>query len=188
VNKVDVYKGSLVLGAGLLIGIGLGMAILYGLGYGETYRGKPADQGFRGVLVGSPAPDFELLNLQGAAVRLSDLRSKPVLINFWATWCAPCVLEMPNIQKYYERYPGEFYVLAVNAGEDERKVETFAEDIGITFEILLDPGTELNDIYSLRGYPSSFFVDKDGIIQAVHVGMMTEDQIAGYLRELGVGN
>lgn len=139
-----------------------------------------------GPKVGNQAPDFELLSLSGDRVRLDDQRGKPVLINFWATWCAPCVLEMPNIQKYYEKFPGEFVVLAVNAGESQEAVKRFVADMGLTFDILLDRGGKVQELYHIQGYPTSFFLDREGRIRAYHIGMLTEEQLAGYLLQVGV--
>jgi peroxiredoxin len=136
--------------------------------------------------VNSPAPDFELENLAGERVRLSELKGKPVLLNFWATWCAPCVLEMPNIRKFYESYPGQFHVLAVNAGEPRLDVERFAKDMGLPFDVLLDPAGKAQELYQIRGYPASFVVDAQGVIRVQHVGLMTEDNLAEYLLKVGV--
>ncbi len=137
--------------------------------------------------VNAPAPDFELENLAGVRVRLSERQGKPVIINFWATWCAPCVLEMPNIRKFYEKYPGQFDVLAVNADEPRLDVEHFVEDMSLTFDVLLDPGGKTQQLYKIRGYPTSFIVDAQGIIRAQHIGLLTEDNLKDYLLKVGVG-
>ena len=137
--------------------------------------------------VGVQAPDFALQSLAGNPVKLSDLKGKPVLINFWATWCAPCLLEMPNLQEYYEEYPGQFEVLAVNAGETERTVQKFVDDVGLSFIILLDPDGEVQQLYRIKGYPTTYFLDKDGIIRFQHIGLLTEAHIEEYLGSLGIG-
>lgn len=136
--------------------------------------------------VNTLAPDFELENLVGERVRLSELKGKPVILNFWATWCAPCVLEMPNIRKFYEKYPGQFHVLAVNADEPRLDVERFTKDMGLTFDVLLDPGGKAQQLYQIRGYPTSFFLDAQGVIRIQHIGLMTEDNLAAYLLKVGV--
>jgi len=132
------------------------------------------------------APDFELQSLSGKSVTLSSLRGRPVIVNFWATWCAPCILEMPNLEKFYQRYAGEFEILAVNAGESEEDVRRFVEKIGVTFPILLDPQIETQFLYRVRGLPTTFIVNGDGIIEAVHLGLLSEKQLSGYLAEVGV--
>jgi len=137
-------------------------------------------------VVASPAPDFTLTSLIGDSLQLTHFRGKPVLINFWATWCAPCLLEMPNIQKYYEKYPGQFEVLAVNAGETERTVQRFVDDLGVNFKILLDPDGKIQELYRIKGYPTTYIVDKDGIIRFQHIGLLSEKQIEEYLEAVGI--
>jgi thiol-disulfide isomerase/thioredoxin len=177
----------LVVAAGMLAGAGLGVIILFGLGNSQLFSSlkSPWDQQ-PAPRVGALAPDFELQNLAGETIKLSELRGKPVLINFWATWCSPCRLEMPDIQKIYEIYQGDFLVLAVNADEQERIVAKFAKDIGITFEVLLDPGGDVQSIYQLRGYPTTFLVDGEGVIRVQHIGLLHQAQLVEYLTEVGL--
>lgn len=136
---------------------------------------------------GAPAPDFELQSLSGESVRLSDLHGRPVLVNFWATWCAPCRIEMPAIQDRFEALQPELEVLAINFDESAEQAQGFVDELGLTFPILLDPGGDVNrNTYRVRGYPSSFFVNADGVIEVVHIGIMTEEQLDGYLSEVGL--
>lgn len=176
--------------AGLVIGVGLGLIILYGLNDTKLLGG--AEISINTVLsrnnlaVGMKAPDIELASLKGDTVRLSDLSGGPVLVNFWATWCAPCIAEMPTIQKYYEESGKAFKVLAVNADEPQSEVQRFVEELGLTFDVLLDPGGETQELYQLRGYPSTFILDDQGIIRALHVGILSEGQLQEYLLQVGV--
>jgi peroxiredoxin len=139
-----------------------------------------------GPRVGSPAPDFLLTSLAGVPVRLSGLEGRAVLVNFWATWCDPCRLEMPDLQARAERFPDRLVILGVNFDEPESDVRAFAEELRLTFPLLLDPGAEVQEAYRVLGYPTSVFVDETGIIRAVHVGIMSSDQIDGYLANLGL--
>jgi peroxiredoxin len=136
--------------------------------------------------VGALAPEIELQNIKGETVRLSDLRGQVVLVNFWATWCGPCRLEMPDIQESFEQYSPGFTVLAVNNGESSSEVEGFVQELGLTFHVLLDPGLEVPEDYLVRGLPSSYFVDQDGVVRIVHIGVMTEGQLKDYLEEMGL--
>lgn len=129
------------------------------------------------------APDFSLQNLDGEMVTLSDLRGQVVLINFWATWCGPCVEEMPTIDARYRQ--GDFEVLAVDFDEPADVVAEFVRELGISFPILLDPGGEIQRLYQVRGYPTTFFVDETGIIKVMHLGPMDSAQLDAYLSELG---
>ncbi len=119
------------------------------------------------------APDFELQDIQGQAVRLSDLRGKPVLLNFWASWCPPCQAEMPDMQKVYDSYAARgFVVLAVNTTYQDSQSEAarFAQAHALTFPILLDQTGDASHRYEIRSMPTSFFIDRQGIIQTVVVG------------------
>jgi peroxiredoxin len=136
----------------------------------------------------SIAPDFRLQNLDGEEVQLSDFRGSPVLINLWATWCGPCRLEMPAIQDRFELFEGDgLVVLAVDFDEPVSVVQDFRDELGLTFQILLDPGANVQNLYRNRNYPSSFFVDEEGVIQVHHIGVMTEGQLDENLAEIGVG-
>jgi thiol-disulfide isomerase/thioredoxin len=177
----------LLIGAILAAVLAAGAALGYGFGF---FDGARSLSGLRKLSqaapeVGSQAPDFELASSSGESIRLGSFLGKPVLVNFWATWCAPCVLEMPNIQKYYEKYPGAFAVIAVNADESQVKVERFVKDMDLTFPAVLDPGSKVQALYRLRGYPTTYFIDSQGVVRFRHIGMLTESQLEEYLGELG---
>lgn len=136
---------------------------------------------------GALAPDFKLATLDGGTVQLSELRGRPVMINLWATWCGPCRIEMPHIQDRFERFEKQgFVVLAVDFDEPLGVVADFRDELGLTFPILLDPGAKVQSLYRNRSYPSSFFVDENGIIQVHHIGVMTEGQLDENLLEIGL--
>ena len=121
--------------------------------------------------VGEPAPDFELQNLDGQTVSLGNLRGKPVLINFWKTTCPSCVSEMPYIQEIYEEWSDQgLLVLAINIGEGSSKVEEFMQGNNLSFTVLLDTRQDIAYKYNFRYIPTTFFIDKDGIIQDKIIG------------------
>jgi len=124
-----------------------------------------------GARVGEPAPDFQLSDLDGQSVSLSDFRGKPVLINFWATWCPSCVSEMPYIQEIYEEWSDKgLVVLAINIGESSSKVEEFMQSHNLSFTVLLDIKQNVAQKYNFQYIPTTFFIDKDGIIQEKVIG------------------
>ena len=139
--------------------------------------------------VGFLAPDFSLERLDGGdLITLSDLRGKVILVNIWASWCPPCREEMPAINRVYQEYESQgFEVLAVNTTyqDNEEDAAAFAQNLGLTFPILLDRTGEIRQLYLLRGLPSSYFIDREGIIRSVVVGgPMTETLIRTKIQEL----
>ena len=125
--------------------------------------------------VGSLAPDFELKDLKtGATVKLSSLRGRPVWINFWATWCPPCREEMPDMERIYGEYKGKnLAILGVDVQEDAQKVNEFTGSLELTWTFMLDEKGEITNRYFVGGLPSHYFVDREGVIQAIHVGGFT---------------
>lgn len=117
------------------------------------------------VQKGEKAPDFELTDLQGNKVKLSDYKGKGVFLNFWGTWCKPCQREMPYMQKQYEEYRKQgVEILAVNVGESNVSVSNFAKRYHLTFPIPLDSSREVTKAYGIGPIPTTFLVDKDGTI------------------------
>jgi peroxiredoxin len=113
---------------------------------------------------GRPAPPFELAALDGASrLRLADLRGRVVLLNFWATWCKPCEDEMPAMERLYRALAGpEFELVAISVDTDAEAVARFRDRLGLSFPILLDPGSEVSRAYQTTGYPESFLIDRAG--------------------------
>jgi thiol-disulfide isomerase/thioredoxin len=121
---------------------------------------------------------FTLPDLAGQQVKLSDYAGRIVLINAWATWCPPCRAEMPDLETLYQKHHSTgFVVLAINVGETRDQAAGFANQLGLTFPILLDQDERLMDTLGIRDYPTSILVDGNGIIKAVHVGMLTPEML-----------
>lgn len=143
-------------------------------------------QGGAPLNVGDSAHDFTLLDLDGNTVQLSALRGQPVIVNFWATWCAPCRIEMPELQEAYTEHAGDgLVILAVNQMEEPPAVRTFFRDeMGLTFTPVMDVDGTVADQYGAIGLPSTFFIDADGVVTAVHRGVLTRIQIDAYLADI----
>jgi peroxiredoxin len=119
------------------------------------------------------APDFVLQALDGSTVRLSDLQGRPVIINLWATWCAPCRSEMPELVRAYAEHQDKgLVVLAVDVKESESEIQHFAQEFGMTFPILLDRAGQVASAYRMTGLPQSYFVDRKGVIRELSIGAM----------------
>jgi peroxiredoxin len=132
-----------------------------------------------GLEIGKEAPDFELQTTDGKKMKLSDLKGKKVILNFWATWCPPCKKEMPDLQAFYEKNKQDVVLLAVNYTVSERtsgqeKVRTFAAENGLTFPILYDTTSAVSNTYKIITIPTSYFIDTKGVIRQKHIGPMTE--------------
>jgi len=134
------------------------------------------------------APDFVLQDQHGQSIRLSDLRGQPVLVNLWASWCGPCKAEMPAMQEVYEAYaPHGFTILAVNTTyqDDQDDALDFVENRGLTFPILFDFDGSVSQQYRVQAMPTSFFVDRDGVIQrTVFGGPMSEALLRAEVEKL----
>ena len=134
------------------------------------------------------APEFALQDAQGQTVRLSELRGRPVLVNLWASWCAPCKAEMPAMQKVYEAYAAQgFTILAVNTTfqDTQENAISFAESRMLTFPLLFDVDGSVSQQYQVRAMPTSFFVDQEGIIRrAVFGGPMPEALLRAEIEKL----
>jgi thiol-disulfide isomerase/thioredoxin len=136
--------------------------------------------------IGKYAPDFQLSNLDGEAVALSDLTGNPILLNIWATWCGPCVYEMPMIQEIYDTWGDKgLIVLGINSGESADQVKRFMQSNGYTFPVVLDSAQTVTGDYNIRGIPTTFFINPDGLIAAIRVGaFMNTDQIIDSLKKI----
>jgi thiol-disulfide isomerase/thioredoxin len=117
-----------------------------------------------GVEVDKSAPDFELTDLNGDSVQLSDYRGQKVFLNFWASWCPPCRSEMPDIQKLYQEKFDNFKIIAINVGESKAAAAEFIKKNNFDFKVILDKNQEVSREYLVRGIPTSYFLDENGVI------------------------
>jgi peroxiredoxin len=161
------------------------LAIILALGL--VFSGCPGNSGQNGIALGritgidtdatqppqtgQLAPDFYFENPEVEPTSLGQLKGQLVLVNFWATWCMPCRSEMPFLQQLYEDRPGdELVLLAINVGESSSDVSQFMQSQGFSFTVLLDSKGNVARRYNVTGIPATFFIDKEGVIQNVHVG------------------
>lgn len=124
-----------------------------------------------GLAPGQPAPDFELQTPDGQTVRLSDFKGRPVLLNFWATWCGPCAIEMPALEQINRKYKDVgLVVLGVNQAETPERVTKYMQANNLSFSSVLDTDTGLARQYRVTGYPTTWLIDADGTLRQVRRG------------------
>ena len=146
--------------------------LLVGVGF-VIYQNLAKD--VESVQVKKKAPDFTMTTLAGDEVTLSQLEGKGVLINFWATYCEPCIREMPTIQAQYEKYKDKgIEVIGINTGENEVTVTGYVNRLGVQFPIILDKNYKIVDLYQTGPLPRSIFIDKEGYVQSIILGEMNE--------------
>ena len=131
---------------------------------------------YQHALIEKPAPDFTLRDLKGNQVSLSDFRGQPVVLNFWATWCSPCRVEIPHLEALYTKYKDQgLVVLGMNTETDYMKVKRFAES-RISYTVVLDGGTQAQG-YDVSGIPCTYYIDGEGIVQHRSVGFAPGDEV-----------
>jgi thiol-disulfide isomerase/thioredoxin len=150
----------------------------------RTARNNRAAAPGNGQLIGNLAPDFQLQTLDGKNLKLSDLRGKAVLLNFWATYCGPCKVEMPWFVELQKQYgPQGFQIVGVandDASTDE--IAKFAKEMGINYPILLGKDS-VSDVYKVSVLPTSYFVDRDGKLIAREFGLQSRSVFVDHIKK-----
>jgi peroxiredoxin len=128
---------------------------------------------------GTLAPDFTAVTVDGKTFQLSDFRGKPVMLNFWASWCGPCTAEMKNIEAVFQQHPNDdFVILAVNQGEGDDTIKGYGELWKLHFRLLRDADDNAARLYHIQALPTTIFVDREGKVSEVHIGgPMTQEFI-----------
>lgn len=147
---------------------------------GDTAQNQdePQEDEIFPIEIGQKAPNFVLENLKGEQESLEDYRGKDVIINFWTIRCPYCVKEMPEFEKFYTDYKDkDFSIIAVNVGERKNEVDSFVDENGYTFPVLLDKTGEVAYKYQVQGVPTSIVIDKEGIIRGIRLGPMAYPEL-----------
>jgi peroxiredoxin len=150
----------------------------------DTITKPPLEAGNR---AGLGAPDFTLKTLAGPGASLSDYKGRPVLINFWASWCTPCRSEMPDIVAAYQAHRETgLEVLAINSTDQDgmKDVRKFVAEFSMPFPVLLDEKGRVRRLYALIGIPTSVFIGSDGVVRVVNRGPITKETLEGGLIEI----
>jgi peroxiredoxin len=160
----------------------IGILVLGGYAVGMTLFASDEDK----PKIGGRPPAFEnVADIEGNLHSLADYKGKPVIINFWGTFCPPCVAEMPAIERQYRKYKDQgIVVLAINLSEDDITVRDFLKRFDLSYTILRDKKRMIERQYALRSYPTTFFIGRDGRIMDIDVGGMTDEEIERYILRL----
>lgn len=147
-------------------------------------RGNPENDG--GPLVGKPAPNFALTALDGTKVNLAQYRGRPVVLNFWASWCGPCREEAPLLSSLSKQQSeGGLVVIGVLFQDKAADAQKFRQDFGLAFPSALDPKADTAIEYGVSGVPETFFIDKDGVVRKHVPGELNEQKARDGLKEIG---
>lgn len=179
----------------VLVGVALVVLVLAGVAIAATQQGGDdaavSGSGDLPRLDERPAPDevFALppATLEGFAggppVNLADFRGEPLIVNFWATWCAPCVKEMPDLQQVAAEAEGTVAFLGIDVEDAPPNAEPFVEELGITYPLALDPRREYSRQVNNFGMPTTLFVDADGLVRYRHTGPLDAEQLRSLIAE-----
>jgi len=148
------------------------VAIHYQVKMGMGHRRSGSVRELGNIKVGQPAPEFSLKDLSDQPVALSSFRDrKVVVLDFWATWCGPCRMAMPDLQELHDKFKDDgLEILSVNQGESAEQVRHFIEHKKYSFHVVLDPDTAVGDQYGVRGIPTLVVMNKRGVVQRIQVG------------------
>jgi peroxiredoxin len=174
---------ALLFGAIICLSMAIVVALQVGLPTRAEYTGILTNDGQQiAPEINAYAPPFELQTLDGATLNLNSLHGLPVLINFWATWCEPCKVEIPSLQAVYDAYKDRgLRIIAVNLGETPETARTWVQQMYLTFDIVLDPTAKIANLYQLRGQPSTYVVAPSGLISQIFFGPTSQSALEAAL-------
>ncbi|ASV69769.1 TlpA disulfide reductase family protein [Cytobacillus sp. FSL W7-1323] len=142
-----------------------------------------AEDQLPGLKIGTKAPEFKLQTIEGKNVSLTEFRGKKVMLNFWATWCAPCKQEMRDFQSFYQnKKDTNIEIIAINI-DTKSNVSKYVERLGITFPVLLDENDQVNEIYQVMVIPTTYFIDEKGVIRDKYYSAMPLSLIKEKLKQ-----
>lgn len=153
---------------------------LGGLPHRQNYTGTFVDNlGWVAPEVGAIAPPFSLQRLDGSLFALRDYAGQMVIINFWATWCEPCRVEMPELQRLHEQSNEvDITIVGINLGESITQIQSWVDSFDLTFDIVSDLNRDVERLYQVRGQPATYVIGRDGRISAIRYGATTAEDLA----------
>ncbi|MCL2043366.1 MAG: TlpA family protein disulfide reductase [Treponema sp.] len=180
----------------IVLGIA-GLALLIGVAYFAYSAFNEKGESFNPIALAEErnanrqeqkAPDFSMTDWDGNMVKLSDFSGKPVVVNFWASWCPPCVEEMPDFNRVYRELGSEVHFLMVNLVDGQRETVEIAKRFitgnGFSFPVFFDTGREGSRAYGIRAIPTTLFINKDGNVSAIDRGMINENTLRRRIEQI----
>lgn len=159
----------------------LAVVVIAGLGL-TLSRAPKGDVRLSGtVALGEPAPEITMTDFEGQRFELSDYEGKPLVVNFWASWCPNCVAEMPDFEKVHQATAGEIEFLGINQSDARGPAEDLARETGVTYRLAADPRGEIFQAFGAPGMPVTVFIDASGNVVDVVVGQLSKDTLIGYI-------
>jgi cytochrome c biogenesis protein CcmG, thiol:disulfide interchange protein DsbE len=159
------------------------LPILLLVAWGAVLLTRPAPGGL--AQIGGAAPAFALTNLDGNPVRLSDLRGRPVIVNFWASWCGPCIDEFPALNKAARSHQAEgLAVVGIVYRDQAEPARAFLRRMGATWPSALDPGDRVASQFGVIGPPETFFIDRSGVIVGRQIGQLSPADLQSGLDQI----
>ncbi len=176
--RKKIYPFLASLGATVALFAGVALIISAGLPQRTTFTSTVFNGQVVAPEISALAPPINKVTLAGDPITLHNLRGTPVILNFWATWCIPCRLEMPILQTVYNTYQEDgLHIIAINMGESPAIVSDWINNFGFTYDIVIDRDDTLFNDYLVRGQPSTFIVSPTGIITNIFYGPVSEGQL-----------
>ena len=155
------------------------------LAIGYTIYNSVTAEDVEFLRVGDEAPDFALQDMEGNPHKLSDYKGEGVFLNFWGTWCEPCVKEMPAMDRQYKEFKEQgVQILAVNIAQSDFEVQSFVDRFDLSFPVVIDKSKSVMIAYNIRPLPTTILVNPEGEIERIVTGEMTEQDIKGYMEEI----
>lgn len=178
---------SLIIILALLVAVIAAAAYLYPK-LSESYSPSPKKEQASNTSEKSQTADFTVYDMKGNEVKLSDFFGKPIVVNFWATWCGPCRSELSAFDKAYQEYKGDVAFLMVNltdGGRDTKEsVKSFIEESGYSFPVYLDLDYNASNTYGINPIPETLFINADGTLNDTRVGAMSENELENYIKNM----
>jgi cytochrome c biogenesis protein CcmG/thiol:disulfide interchange protein DsbE len=175
---IDERRLSTLPRSWLVVSAVLPLVLIVGWGVIAATRGGAGNVG---PLVGQPAPNFALADLHGNPVRLEDLRGRPVILNFWGSWCASCVEEFPILRVVSEGSGQAPVVLGIVVRDTSTSASAFMARMDATWPVAMDPGEQVARAYGVYGAPASFFIDANGVVRGRQQGQLSMADVARQL-------